>query len=154
MSAQPAYSYSAPKATPSLPLAPHVHVTPGRKAQAAPSVKPSSVIALLATTLLVFMLIGCARIYFRSQAVVSSQETTRLESMIQNVRSTGAELEVARSSVSNPEKINRQAKDLGMVAPEEIGTIVMEQDVVVIDDSGSLSLSESLVSAVELEAQS
>lgn len=153
MSAQPAYSYSAPKSTPSLPITPHIHVTPGRKAQEAPSVKPASVITVFAVVMLVFAIIGCARVFFSAQAVVTSKETAQLEASIQNARSVGADLEVSRSSLSNPERINRQAVDLGMVAPEEIGTIVMEQDVVVLDESGSLSLSESLVSAIELEAQ-
>lgn len=153
MSAQPAYSYSAPKSTPSLPLTPHIHATPGRKPQEAASVNPSSVVAIIVTVLLVFMAIGCARVFLTSQAVVTSKETTQWETKIQNARSVGAELEVSRSSLSNPESINRQAVDLGMVAPDEIGTIVMEQDVVVLDESGALSLSESLVSAVELEAQ-
>lgn len=154
MSAQPAYSYSAPESTPSLPITPHIHATPGRKSQEASAIKPSSVIAVFATVLVVFALIGCMRVFFTTQAVVTSIETTQWETKIQNARSVGAELEVNRSSLSNPERINRQAIDLGMVAPAEIGTIVMEQDVVVLDESGALSLSESLESAIELEAQS
>lgn len=153
MSAQPAYSYSAPESTPSLPLSPKVHVTPGKKAQEAPGIKPSSLIAIFATVLVVFALISCMRVYFTSQAVLSSQESAQWETTIQNARSVGAQLEVSRSNLSDPERINLQAVDLGMVVPEEIGTIVMEDDVVVLDDSGALSLSGSLDTAIELEAQ-
>lgn len=153
MSAVPAYSYSsssnAERAL-NRPQRPEFSILPGRGAQAAPAAAPSALgfaVAVIVTVLVAFTCVACVRIALSSATAATAKESQQLSSSIDEARSAGAALEVAQGSLANPTRVRDMAKALGMAAPETTGVIVLEDDIVVVDDAGDLSLAGSVAAA-------
>lgn len=99
--------------------------------------------------LVLFAVLGCIRVGFKSMAVSASIETEQIQSNIDTARSDGTTLEVEQSELTNPTAVKKAATKLGMAAPTSTETIKLSKDVVATDDSGKLSLSKSLAIAAK-----
>lgn len=154
MGAAPAYSYQYERAFENESRT-RVSVMPGQKAHVQPSVLSSNVVFLakvVAAMLVVVASISFVRIGLASATASVSMQSQQLSAQIDDARSSGAVLEVSQSALSNPTKIKQQATSLDMVAPETVGVIEMDKDVVATDESGALSLSKSIAIAAGAEA--
>lgn len=148
MSAQPAYSRNFERAPERAPRRPRIEVVPGRKNQVE-TLSPAIVrlAKCVAVALVVLTLVGFARIGLVAAAVSVEQESKSYDTLIDTARSEGSSLEVAQSTLSNPSRIKSEASALGMSAPETSSKIFLSADVVVTDEAGNLSLSQSLAQA-------
>lgn len=154
MGAAPAYSYY-PERAPERSPRERISVVPGRGTRTQTPTLPSNVVFLAkaaAVVLLVVSLVGFARIGLMSATISTTMQSSQLTSQISDARSSGAALEVSRSTLSNPTKVKQQAGKLGMAAPETTGVITLDKDVVATDESGALSLSKSVAIAAGSEA--
>ena len=136
--AAPAFSYNYPERVPERPERPRVRVVPGQGTGT--QTIPSTVVFLaktVAVVLVVAALLSFARIAIASATVATSMQSQQLSSQIDEARSSGSNLEVLQSSLSNPTSVK-------MVAPETVGVIDLGTDVVATDDAGNLSLSKSV----------
>lgn len=143
--AAPAFSYNYPERVPERPARPRVRVVPGQ----GPGTQtiPSSVVFLaktVAVVLVVAALLSFARIAIASATVATSMQSQQLSNQIDDARSSGSNLEVQQSSLSNPTSVKTKATGLKMAAPETVGVIDLGTDVVATDDAGNLSLSKSV----------
>lgn len=101
--------------------------------------------AKMAAILLVVIAALCfARIALMNAAVTTMIESDTLSTQISDARSSGVSLEMEQSVLSSPSAINAAVKRLHMVAPYEVGSIVLDPDVVATDANGALSLSDSV----------
>lgn len=96
---------------------------------------------MVAIVLVVITVLAFARIALTNAAVVTMIESDTLSSQIADARTTGVSLEMEQSVLSNTQAIKAAAKRLGMAAPLEVESIVMEPDVVATTSDGALSLS-------------
>lgn len=152
MSAQPAYSYPRPSRSVPSRQRPDVRTIPGgtpREGGLSPQVLALAKIAVFAV--LFIAALCCARVAFAAATVSTLAESQTLSSQISQAREEGTSLEVSYSTLSNPSNIKTQAAELGMVSSESTEVITLEEDVVAVDDTGALSLSESLKRAGSLE---
>lgn len=95
--------------------------------------------------LAVFAVVACVRIGLASATVTTNLEAEQLNAQVNDVRSGSAHLEVTESSLTNPTSVKSLASGkLGMSAPQEFDTVVLEPDVVAYDEAGNLSLARSL----------
>ncbi|RDB60793.1 cell division protein FtsL [Gordonibacter sp. 28C] len=143
--AAPAFSYNYPERVPERPERPRVRVVPGQGTGT--QTIPSTVVFLaktVAVVLVVAALLSFARIAIASATVATSMQSQQLSSQIDEARSSGSNLEVLQSSLSNPTSVKTKATGLKMVAPETVGVIDLGTDVVATDDAGNLSLSKSV----------
>lgn len=151
MSAAPAYSYQYPERVGQSQAQPRVSVVPGRRPGSDAQTIPSSVVTLakiVAVVLVVLAAVSFVRIGLSSAAVSTSLQSQELSTQIESARSTGNDLEVMQSSLSNPSRIKAEAGNrLDMAAPAAVETITLETDVVATDASGDLSLSQSVANA-------
>lgn len=146
MSAAPAYSYY-PERAPERDPRSRVRVVPGQRQQQNPAALPSNVVFLvkvLAAVVLFVSLISFVRIGISTATVAVAMESSALSTQIDEAQSAGSDLEVLQSTLSNPTTLKQKAEDLGMITSESSVIIQMDEDVVVTDDSGSLSLSGSM----------
>lgn len=124
--------------------APDISVIPGN---ASPSVSISPAFIFLVKTaavlFVVIALLGCIRITLTSAAVEAAVEKQELTSSIKDIRVESKVLEVSQSSLTNPTRIKESATLLGMAAPEQVTNVNLADDVVKLDEDGSLSLSRS-----------
>lgn len=152
MSAQPAVTY--PERSPRT-SEPRVRVVRGaRPARSQAPALPANALFIakvIAVALVVLAAVGFVRVALSAAAVSTSVSSQQLSNQISDARSEGASLEVAQSTLSNPQRVRQQASALGMVAATEVGTIVLPQDIVATADDGSLSLSESVARAATSE---
>lgn len=145
--AAPAFSYSYPERIPERPLRPRVSVMPGTGTRESTHTMPTTVVLLAkaaAVILVAVALLCCARIALASAAVSTSLQAQQLENQIDEARSTGSNLEVKQSTLSNPTRVKGEAGRLNMAAPESVGVIDLGVDVVAYDAAGNLSLSKSV----------
>ncbi|HIW76124.1 MULTISPECIES: cell division protein FtsL [Gordonibacter] len=145
--AAPAFSYSYPERIPERPLRPRVSVMPGTGTRESTHAMPTTVVLLAkaaAVILVAVALLCCARIALASAAVSTSLQAQQLENQIDEARSTGSNLEVKQSTLSNPTRVKGEAGRLNMAAPESVGVIDLGVDVVAYDAAGNLSLSKSV----------
>ena len=154
MGAAPAYAYPRPERSRGAER-PRIGVIPGSAPRS--SVKTVSETFLLAAKVLavVFVLvtvIGFARITFNSATVTTSMASQEISADLSEARAYAATLEVQQSSLSNPTRVRSAAVDMGMAAPASSTTIVLPQDVVAADDSGVISITESIRRAAEAAA--
>lgn len=150
MSAVPAYSQPYEHEAERAFESPRIDVIPGGRTQVqtlSPAVITLS--KIVAVALVVLALIGFARVALNSAAVTTAMESKQYTNLIEEARSSGGSLEVTQSSLSNPTRVKTEATALGMVAPENIETIVLSEDVVALNDAGNLSLSRSLAVAAK-----
>ena len=148
--AVPAYRYDRMPATRTAPQtrrpAPAVRVVPGRKS-ANPTLSDAAVTLLKVAMVLmaVFLVVSFLRVGLASAAYSAASASTSLSSQIEDARSEGESLAVQKSLISNPGNLRTAAQEkLQMTYPESVGTLVMPVDVVAVDDSGTLSLTQSL----------
>ena len=99
---------------------------------------------LAAVVLVVVAALSLARIAITSAAVSTMIESDTISAQIEEARTTGVGLEMEQSVLTSPSALKSAVKSLGMVAPAEVGTIVLDPDVVALDESGALSLSGSV----------
>ena len=76
-------------------------------------------------------------------------QSDEVEAQIGQVRTDSVNLEVEKSTASNPTNLKKAAKKLGMTNPTYTETLELEDDVVAYDEEGELSLSDSLAVASE-----
>ena len=93
---------------------------------------------------IVFAGIGFGRITLSSLTVGEAIEAREISMHLETMRSTISDLEVAQSSLSNPVRIKTAAAELGMSSPSSVAVIDISGDVVVTDEEGNLSLSDSI----------
>lgn len=144
MSAQPAYSRSRYSAQPSY--APSITVVRGKGKSSAPQALPSAMVQAAIAAVAVFVVlaaIGFCRVTLTSASANAAIQAKSLDSQIYEARTSGADLEVLQSSLSNPSRIRIQAAALGMVEPEVVTSINLAGDIVTVDEQGALSLSGS-----------
>ena len=149
MSAQPAYSQYPERSFERAPRE-RIDVVVGRGSRTqAPTLSPGIVfLAKMAAVVLVAVaIVAFARIGLASATLSAPMQANELSQQIGDARSQGAQLEVSQSALSNPTTVKQRAGKLGMAAPESSGVIELEEDVVATDDSGALSLSQSVENA-------
>ena len=106
---------------------------------------------LAAFVLVVVAVLSFVRIALTNAAVATLIESDTLSAQIEEARASGVSLEMEQSVLTSPTSLKSAVKRLGMSAPAEVGTIVLDPDVVVLDEEGSLSLSASLKNAVQAQ---
>lgn len=146
--AAPAYRY--PERAPQR--APRIQVVPGKGRPTAPKTLPSSAVLfarIVAVFFIVFALLGFVRIGLASATVTTAVATEDITTQIDSARSTGNELEVRESYLSNPTYLRSEATKLNMSEPTETGSLTLPADVVITDSAGNLSLSGSLKAATQ-----
>ena len=88
---------------------------------------------------------ACVRVQIVSATVQASQEYQQVAADIETARAQGSALEVQASNLSSPGYVKDYASQrLGMHAPATVETLTLGSDVVVVDEGGALSLSQSL----------
>lgn len=145
-STAPAYRYSehAPKAAPSI------QVVPGHGMRIQTDGLSPTVLFLakaFAVLMVVFAILGFVRIGLASATVNTALASEKISTQIDAARSSGSDLEVRESLLSNSTYIKTQATGLKMEEATEVATITLAQDVVATDEAGNLSLSSSLKTA-------
>ena len=106
-------------------------------------------IKLTVVVLVALTCVACVRLFLSSATAETAMESQQLTASIDEARSNGAALEVSLGSLTNPTRVRDQAKALGMVAPETTAVITVEEDIVMCDQAGNLSLSSSVEAAHE-----
>ena len=115
---------------------------------------PSLIVTIGRLAAIVFVVVAVlcfARIALTNAAVATLIESDTLSAQIEEARASGVSLEMEQSVLTSPTSLKSAVKRLGMSAPAEVGTIVLDPDVVVLDEEGSLSLSASLKNAVQAQ---
>lgn len=145
MAAQRAYRYDyAYEAQPAR--TPDFRVVPGR-GKRAETLDPTilRVLRIALAVLVAFTVLGCVRVAFASATVSASMEGSKISADIESARSTGNSLEVQETSLSNTTYLKNYAKkNLDMIEPAAVESLVLPADVVAVDEAGNLSLSKSL----------
>lgn len=150
MSAAPAYNYDARAYERERYAQPDISVVPGSRPRTQVQTLPSSVVLVakvVAVALVVIALLGVVRVTLSSAAVTTAIESNQLSSQIETARAEGSNLEVSQSALSNPTYVKGAATALGMVEASDTKKIVLDDDVVVTDEAGNLSLSGSIAAA-------
>lgn len=129
---------------------PDVRVVPGSRQGAAQQVLPQSTVSAFVAVALVMVVIamGCIlRVGFAAGAASNMVSTQITAAQLSEERSASTALEVQSTQLSNPERVKTEASKLGMVAPAQTQTLVLSEDVVAVNQDGSLSLGQSLARA-------
>lgn len=149
--AAPAYRYDyARQSAPRPQRGAQVRVVPGRRP--AESISPRVIAAakVFMVALAVMAIVACVRIGMAAATVNTMIESQTISSQTDSLRSNSSNLEVKESTLSNPSYVKNVAStQLGMAAASETDTLVLGEDVVSVDDSGNLSLSQSLAVAAQ-----
>lgn len=130
---------------------PEFGVIPGHRSRSEVVELPASIMTIarvVVAVAVVIAAIACVRVGLSAMSVNTSIATSELSSQIESARTTGNDLEVKQSQLSNSTHIKLEATGLGMAAPSETTVVTLEPDVVATDAQGNLSLSGSL-SAIE-----
>lgn len=143
-SAAPAF---APQHTPRTT----VTTIAGTGIQTRPTISLGLVVTVLAVAMVLFTVLACVRIGIMGATVATSLETQQITTEISEARDKGVSLEVTQSSLTNSERIKQSAKQLGMSAPYEVGTISLSTDCVALNDNGEISLAGSARAAAGIE---
>lgn len=129
-------------------------VIPGRGSRSEVVQLPSSIMTIARVAVVVAIVvaaIACVRVGLSAMSINTSIATSELSSQIETARTTGNDLEVMQSRLSNSTHIKLEATSLGMAAPDETSVVSLSPDVVVTDEQGNLSLAGSLsaISGIE-----
>ncbi|MCI8366612.1 MAG: cell division protein FtsL [Eggerthellaceae bacterium] len=141
MSAQPAYS--RPRYSSAPVVSPSITVVRGKGKSTDPKALPAPVVSMAIAAAVVFVLlalVGFGRVTLTSASASAAIQAKNLDSQIYEARTSGADLEVLQSSLSNPSRIRIKATALGMVEPEVVTSINLAGDIVAVDEQGALSL--------------
>jgi cell division protein FtsL len=153
--AQAAYRMSAyPEREQERRYRPDVRVVPGSRNRAeeredGPGVGTFIALALVAMFVFAAALIASVTLKTMTSGVLS--DTSAIETSMDAIKHESTTLEVQNSSLSNTNIVKAHAEKLGMSLPDEVGTITLEKDIVVLDDSGALSLSGSIKNAASIQ---
>lgn len=137
-SAAPAYSPEAER---------EFDVIPGSRTRSEVVELPASIMTIARVVVVVAVIIAaiaCVRVGLSAMSINTSIATSELSSQIDTARTTGNDLEVMQSQLSNSTHIKLEATGLGMAAPAETTVVALGPDVVATDAQGNLSLSGSL----------
>ncbi|MEG1512445.1 MAG: cell division protein FtsL [Raoultibacter sp.] len=150
--AAPAYRYDYPERNPRPQRGVQVRVVPGRGKTTHQNALSPQIIVIAkigAAALLVLALIGFARIALVSATVTTALASEEVAAQIATVRSASNDLEVAQSHLSNPSYVKQAAASLSMGAATGSAALTLPADIVLTDESGNLSLSQSLAAATQ-----
>ena len=127
-----------------------LRVVPGGRTESALSPQVVFLAKMFMVALAIFAVVAFLRIGLASATVTTTLHTEEINAQVIDLRSGSAHLEVTESTLSNPVSIKTTATgQLGMKAPTEVDTVVLEPDVVVYDAAGNLSLARSLSADVQ-----
>lgn len=153
--AQAAYRFDAyPMQQPERSARPDVRVVPGKREHSKTEAKPvtgSLVFRLVIGVMVVITLTCFATIMLKTATSSVLGDTRSIESSMNTMKSDSTTLEVQNSALSSTATIKAHAEKIGMSAPYEVGTIVLQKDVVATDAQGALSLSGSIKNAAEIQ---
>ena len=158
MSAEPAYSYYSDGTAARAPERarndrPRIDVVPGGRPQSQEQSLSAGVLTaarVVAVALVLLAALAMARVALSSATIEASLQEQELSTQIEEARSDGTSLEVSESLLSSPSRLKQEASALGMTSATASEVISLEEDVVVLDDSGDLSLSMSVAQAASL----
>lgn len=155
MAGAPAYRYDTAVQQPVRErVTPSVRVVPGQKQERQSLLSNFHVVLVKAivAVLAVVLCIGFIQVGLASAAYSAASASSELRSEIATMRSEGQSLAVQKSLIATPSNLRTLASDqLKMAAPSSTTTLSLDLDVVAIDSSGSLSLTESIARAATLE---
>ncbi|MEE0845548.1 MAG: cell division protein FtsL [Eggerthellaceae bacterium] len=154
MSAAPAYAYPQPSRRPQRTGRPDVRAIPGggrRANESAAASRTSILVKVVIAALVAFSLVCVARVALSAATVSAAVETQQLNQDISSIREQSNALEVTQSTLSNPSNVKATAQQLKMGAPATTEFLDLGVDVVATDDTGNLSLTQSLERAGGLE---
>lgn len=90
-----------------------------------------------------------ARLGLQAMTIGVMAQSDEVNTQIEQIRTESVNLEVEKSTASNPTNLKKAAKKLGMTNPTYTETLELEDDIVAYDEEGELSLSDSLAVASE-----
>ncbi|WP_251198329.1 hypothetical protein [Anaerotardibacter muris] len=155
MAGAPAYRYDTAVQQPVRErVQPSVRVVPGQKQEKHSTLSNFHVVVVKAVVavLAVVLCIGFIQVGLASAAYSAASASSELRSEIATMRSEGQSLAVQKSLIASPSNLRTMAtEELKMTAPGAAATITLEPDVVAIDASGNLSLTQSIAQAAALE---
>lgn len=137
-------AYRQPAARPEFQ--PRIQAQPGYGRSAATEVLSSTfmvLVRLAAVAMVLFAVVFIGRIALNSATVNSMLEANDISADISIARSVGNTLEMEESTLASPARIKAKAKSMKMYDPEYAEVIVLPQDVVCVDETGSLSMALS-----------
>ncbi len=126
---------------------PDISVVPGAGAEPAThTLSPNVVLAarIAVVVFIAFALIGVVQVTLSSSSIAVGIEAQEYSNQLDAARSQTGELEVTLASLSNPTRIKSEATALGMSGAETTTVIDLTDDIVMTDETGALSLSESV----------
>ena len=149
MSAFSAYNYEStasarPLSRPQSPRKP-LRVLPGHAKR--PAVLTPTVLMLAkvaAVALVVLAALSFARIALKSATVALTMESQKISASVDSARSEASTLELTASALASPDRVKSEATDAGMIASQKTEIMTLNPDVLVVDDTGAISLSGSV----------
>lgn len=135
-----------------------VDVIPGGAKGHAKEVSPAHAFAMRVAKVTVavavlFAGIGVGRVTLSAATVAEALEAREVKNQLEDARSSINQLEVMQSSLSNPTRIKTEAAALGMASATDSVVLDLSGDVVATDESGNLSLSESMAMKVNIDQE-
>lgn len=146
-SPQSAYLYGSVAPSRDSGREPNFGVIAGHRTQAEVAQLPASIMTIARVVVVVAIVIAaiaCVRVGLSAMSIHTSIATSELSSQIETARTTGNDLEVMQSRLSNSTHIKLEATSLGMAAPAATSVVTLAPDAVVVDEQGNLSLAGSL----------
>ncbi len=152
-----AYDYSARAARPQRSTRPDVTVIPGRRADnPAYAAIPESfarAFKLLIAVVAVLAIVCGLRIWLWSSTVSALETVDKLETSLATAQAQTNELEIQHSILASSSRIENEAANLGMVAPENITYLkVVIPGKILTNTDGSISLSDTLANIQQYAA--
>ena len=148
MAGAPAYrydNYGYAEAQPRPERRPDISVIPGRGRAVQVDPRVFVILRVLVAVAVILAVAGAVRVHFMSAAVEASVAYEEIAMDVNTARAEGSALEVQASNLSNPAYVRDYAKTkLNMSAPATVETMTLGEDVVAVDESGTLSLSGSI----------
>ncbi|MBP5313870.1 MAG: hypothetical protein J6Y65_02985 [Eggerthellaceae bacterium] len=120
------------------------------------SVLPESLLFLTVVSVVGLILLALAAFAFvglRSATIQTEVNNNAVSSQLSLARSEGYQLELAESSLTNLNRIRTSAAALGMVAAPSIELIEVPADAVVIDENGTLRLTDTILKNALISAE-
>lgn len=153
-----AYSNAAPKLKQQPALRPDVVVIPGG-AKNNPqfqtlSERSTFIFKMLIAAAVVFAIICSARVWLSTSTVQALENVETLQASVSDARSAGNELEIEHSTLTNPTRIQSEAKSIGMSYANDVEriSVTLPASIKTYKD-GSISLSDT-ISSIETQLAS
>ena len=131
---------------------PDVRVVPGRKHINEPTLSPTAVMVVKAIVvcLIVFLMVGFARVGLASGAYSVASASSDLRGQITEARAVSDSLAVEKGMLVSPANLREAAStELALAAPSTYEQLTLPADLVVTDAQGNLSLSGSIARVAE-----